>query len=186
MRRFRTDDYKVIPDPDAQILYEPLAYTDEALAQHERELCEDLEGEGATLLFNKDGTLPLAQDTKFSCFSQSSVNLLYGGTGSGSMDASMAATLHSALTAAFGEGCINQDLWTFYVTSGYQRENAATTGGHQGQYRINEVPWSLYEEKGRDELVLPSTAMWRLWCLHAPAARAQISPMMKLALPTTM
>lgn len=144
----QTDDYKVIPDPDAQILYEPLAYTDEALAQHERELCEDLEGEGATLLFNKDGTLPLAQDTKFSCFSQSSVNLLYGGTGSGSMDASMAATLHSALTAAFGEGCINQDLWTFYVTSGYQRENAATTGGHQGQYRINEVPWSLYEEKG--------------------------------------
>lgn len=64
----QTDDYKVIPDPDAQILYEPLAYTDEALAQHERELCEDLEGEGATLLFNKDGTLPLAQDTKFSCF----------------------------------------------------------------------------------------------------------------------
>lgn len=144
----QTTDYKVIPDPDAEIIYEPLAYSDEALAEYESQLCEDLEGEGAALLFNKNDALPLAKDSKFSCFSQSSVNLLYGGTGSGSMDASKAATLHSALTAAFGEGCINQQLWTFYVTSGYQRVNAATTGGHQGQYRINEVPWEKYEEAG--------------------------------------
>ena len=144
----QTEDYKVIPDPDAEIIYEPLAYSDEALADYEAQLCEDIEGEGAALLFNKNNALPLAKDSKISCFSQSSVNLLYGGTGSGSMDASKAATLHSALTDAFGEGCINQQLWTFYVTSGYQRENAATTGGHQGQYRINEVPWEKYEEAG--------------------------------------
>lgn len=144
----QTDDYKIIPDPGAQIIYEPLPYSDDDLAQHERELCEDLEGEGAALLFNKDDTLPLAKDTKFSCFSQSSVDLLYGGTGSGSMDADSAVTLHAALTDTFGEGCINQDLWTFYVTSGYERKNAETTGGNQGQYRINEVPWSLYEERG--------------------------------------
>ena len=141
-------DYKVIQDPDAQIFYEPLAYSDEALAEYEAQLCEDIEGEGATLLFNKDNALPLAKDSKFSCFSQSSVDLLYGGTGSGSMDAGDATTLHSALTSVFGEGCINQDLWTFYVTSGYKRVNAATTGGNQGQYRINEVPWSEYEDAG--------------------------------------
>ena len=144
----QTTDYKIVPDPDAKIIYEPLAYSDDALAEYERQLCEDLEGEGAALLFNKNNTLPLAKNSKFSCFSQSSVNLLYGGTGSGSMDAADAVTLHSALTSVFGEGCINQDLWTFYVTSGHKRENAATTGGHQGQYRINEVPWSEYEKAG--------------------------------------
>lgn len=144
----QTTDYKVIKDPDAQIYYEPLAYSDEALAEYEAQLCEDIEGEGAALLFNKNNALPLAKDSKFSCFSQSSVDLLYGGTGSGSMDANDATTLHAALTSAFGEGCINQDLWTFYVTSGYKRVNAATTGGNQGQYRINEVPWSEYEKAG--------------------------------------
>lgn len=143
-----TTNFRVIKDPDAQIFYEPLAMDNATLAEHEAQLCEDIEGEGAALLFNNDNALPLAQGTKFSCFSQSSVNLLYGGTGSGSVNADEATTLHAALTSRFGEGCINQDLWTFYVTSGYERVNAATTGGNQGQYRINEVPWSEYESAG--------------------------------------
>lgn len=144
----KTTNFKVVKDPDAQIFYEPLAMDNATLADYEAQLCEQLEGEGASLLFNKNNALPLAAGTKFSCFSQSSVNLLYGGTGSGSVNADEAVTLHAALTDTFGQGCVNQDLWTFYVTSGYKRVNAATTGGNQGQYRINEVPWSKYEETG--------------------------------------
>ena len=143
-----TTNFKQIQDPDARIIYEPLLMDDATLAEYEERLCEDIEGEGAALLFNKNDALPLSQGTKFSCFSQSSVNLLYGGTGSGSMSADNAVSLHSALTSRFGDGCINQDLWTFYVTSGYERVNASTTGGNQGQYRINEVPWSEYEDAG--------------------------------------
>ncbi len=144
-----TSNFKIVKtDPNAQIFYEPLPMDDATLAEHEAQLCEDIEGEGAALLFNNDNALPLAEGTKFSCFSQSSVDLLYGGTGSGSVNADEAVTLHAALTSRFGEGCINQDLWTFYVTSGYERVNAATTGGNQGQYRINEVPWSEYESAG--------------------------------------
>ena len=143
-----TTNFKQIQDPDARIIYEPLLMDDAALAEYEKRLCEDIEGEGAALLFNKNDALPLSQGTKFSCFSQSSVNLLYGGTGSGSMSADNAVSLQSALTSRFGDGCINQDLWTFYVTSGYERVNASTTGGNQGQYRINEVPWSEYEDAG--------------------------------------
>ncbi len=143
-----TTNFKVVADPDAQIFYEPLALDDAALEEAERALCEEIEGEGAALLFNKDNALPLEEGTKFSCFSQSSVDLMYGGTGSGGVDADDAVTLHAAITETFGSGSVNQDLWTFYVTSGYSRENAATTGGHQGQYQVNEVPWRLYESAG--------------------------------------
>ena len=137
---------KIIPDPDATIYFWTDYENEEDLVAYEQQLCRDIEGEGAALLLNKDDTLPLAEGTKFSCFSQSSVDLLYGGTGSGQVSSDDAVTLSAALQESFGEGTVNPDLWKFYVTSGYKRENAATTGGNQGQYRINEVPWEKYTD----------------------------------------
>ena len=46
---------------------------------------------------NNNNALPLAADAKVSTFSSSSVNLVYGGTGSGNIDASTADTLRTAL-----------------------------------------------------------------------------------------
>ena len=137
---------KIIPDPDATIYFWTDYENEEDLVAYEQQLCRDIEGEGAALLLNKDDTLPLAEGTKFSCFSQSSVDLLYGGTGSGQVSSDDAVTLSAALQESFGEGTVNPDLWKFYVTSGYKRVNAATTGGNQGQYRINEVPWDKYTD----------------------------------------
>ena len=139
---------EIIPEEGATIRYWTEYQTKEELVAYEKELCERIEGEGATLLVNKDNTLPLAKNSKISCFSQSSVDLLYGGTGSGQVSSEDAISLKAALEAedAFGEGSVNPDLWKFYVTSGYKRVNAATTGGNQGQYRINEVPWSKYSQ----------------------------------------
>ncbi len=137
---------KIVAEEGATI-YFASSYPDEAeLVAHEAELCRQIEGEGAALLVNKDGALPLAKGTKFTTFSQSSYNLLYGGTGSGSMSADDAVTLKSALETVFGEGTVNTEQWKFYVTCGYKRVNAATTGGNQAQYRINEVPWSKYTD----------------------------------------
>ena len=113
---------------------------------YEAELCRQIEGEGAALLINRDNALPLAKDSKFTPFSQSSYNLLYGGTGSGSMNADDAVSLRGALIQVFGEDCINMDQWKFYASAGYKRVNADTTGGNQGQYRINEVPWEKYSD----------------------------------------
>ena len=121
---------EIIPDPDATIYFWTDYENEDDLVAYEKELCRDIEGEGAALLLNKDDTLPLAEGTKFSCFSQSSVNLLYGGTGSGQVSANDAVTLMAALQESFGEGTVNPELWKFYVTSGYKRENAATTGGN--------------------------------------------------------
>lgn len=99
------------------------------------------------MLINRDNTLPLPKGTKFTTFSQSSFNLLYGGTGSGSMSADDAVSLKGALETVFGEKTVNPNQWKFYITAGYKRVNAATTGGNQAQYRINEVPWAKYPQK---------------------------------------
>ena len=137
---------KIVPEEGATIRYWTDYQNEEDLVSYEKQLCEQIEGEGAALLRNNDNTLPLAKGTKFSCFSQSSVDLLYGGTGSGQVSAANAISLKAALEDSFGANTVNPELWKFYVTSGYKRVNAATTGGNQQQYRINEVPWSKYSD----------------------------------------
>ncbi|MBR1842503.1 MAG: glycoside hydrolase family 3 C-terminal domain-containing protein [Oscillospiraceae bacterium] len=137
---------KIVAEDGATIYFASAWDSEEELVAHEAELCRQIEGEGAALLVNRNNALPLAKGTKFTTFSQSSYNLLYGGTGSGSMAADDAVTLKTALETVFGEGTVNTDQWKFYVTSGYKRVNAATTGGNQAQYRINEVPWEKYPD----------------------------------------
>ena len=137
---------EIIPDPDAEIYFWTNYENEEDLVAYERQLCEIVEGEGAALLVNRDNTLPLAKGTKITPFSQSSFNLMYGGTGSGQVKADDAVSLKAALEASFGEGTVNPDQWKFYATAGYKRVNADTTGGNQAQYRINEVPWEKYSD----------------------------------------
>lgn len=78
-------------DPNA------IRYKSEYASQEERleagkELCYEVESEGAALLLN-NGALPLAKGTKVSTLSINSVDLTYGGTGSGNVDASKALNL---------------------------------------------------------------------------------------------
>ena len=138
---------EIIPDPEAKVQFTSDYESEEELVAFEKELCESIEAEGAALLVNNDNTLPLSGDTKFTTFSQSSYNLMYGGTGSGQVSAEDAVTLKDALEESFGKGCVNPKQWDFYANSGYARVNADTTGGSQSQYQINEVPWSEYTEE---------------------------------------
>ena len=137
---------EIIPDPDANIYFWSNYESEEELVEFEKQLCHDIEAEGAALLVNRDNTLPLAAGTKFTPFSQSSFNLLYGGTGSGQVSADDAISLKAAMDGVFGENCVNPEQWKFYASCGYKRENADTTGGNQAQYRINEVPWDKYSD----------------------------------------
>ena len=136
---------EVIPDPDAKIYFWSDYENEEDLVAFEKQLCRDIEAEGAALLVNRDNTLPLAQGTKFTPFSQSSFNLLYGGTGSGQVSADDAISLKAAMDGVFGENSVNPEQWKFYAGAGYKRVNADTTGGSQTQYRINEIPWEKYD-----------------------------------------
>ena len=141
---------KIEADPNAKIYYWTEYEDQQELVDKEYNLCRQIEGEGAALLINRDNTLPLPKGTKFTPFSQSSFNLIYGGTGSGSVNADQAVTLRGALVEVFGDGCFNQDQWKYLASSKYKRVNAATTGGNQNQYRINEIPWDKYPAKLRD------------------------------------
>ena len=143
----KADTQKIVPDPDAKIYFWSNFDNEEDLVAYEKELCRTIEAEGATLLVNKNDALPLAAGTKFTTFSQSSYNLMYGGTGSGHVSAEDAVTLKDAFESVFGAGSINPNQWNFYANSGYARVNADTTGGNQNQYRINEVPWSEYSQE---------------------------------------
>ena len=80
-------------------------------------------------------------------FGHGSVDLMYGGTGSGSVDTSKAPNLKQALEA---QGItINQTLWDLYssdsMMSKYSRLTPASisdTLEANTQYAVNEAPWS--------------------------------------------
>ncbi len=113
------------------------------------ELVKQVEGEGAALLLNHDNALPLGKDASVSLFSTSSVDLVYGGTGSANVDASKADTLKSAMEKAGFK--VNQALWDFYLTgegSAYKR----VAGGFTGSSAVGEAPWSAYTQNVLDSV----------------------------------
>ena len=80
-------------DPNAQYFTTDFSSPEE-MVDYGLTVAQQVEAEGAALLMN-NGALPLAKDAKVSTFSSSSVNLVYGGTGSGNIDASTADTLRT-------------------------------------------------------------------------------------------
>lgn len=137
---------KIIPGEDSKIFYWTDYESEEDLVAHNNAICYELEAEGAALLLNRDNALPLAPDTTFTMFSQSVADPVFVGTGSASMTNGDAVSLYGALENSFTKGCVNLEMWKFYKTSGYKRENAKLSGGSPDQYRINEVPWEKYSD----------------------------------------
>ena len=72
---------------------------DDALTAWQKALCEQIQGEGSVLLTN-NGALPMEKGMGVTVFGRGAVDTIYGGTGSGQVDTSKAATMTSALTAA--------------------------------------------------------------------------------------
>ncbi len=64
-------------------------------------LARQIEQEGIVLLRNEGGALPLARGAQVTLLGQNSVDFVYGGAGSGSIDASSAAALAAMGYAAF-------------------------------------------------------------------------------------
>ena len=151
---FNLDTYKLVKSGDEQDAeYFPKEYESvEEMVASDLEVCERVEGEGAVLMKN-DGVLPLEAGDVVSTFSHSSVDLVYGGTGSGDVEVTEdTPTLYSALSDA---GLIvNDALWDFYKSGNGSGEDytrvmgkmSATSAG-ETTFALNEVPWSLIEEE---------------------------------------
>ena len=138
---------------ESAVYYESYFANEEERVAAGAALVKQVEAEGASLLTNVDKALPLAEGSKVSLFSTSSVNMVYGGTGSGNVDASKCDNLKVALEK---EGfAVNETLWDFYKTGDaaiYTREDAGATAQDSetatgyGAAEIVEAPWSIYTE----------------------------------------
>lgn len=136
-------------DPNA--IYYPSDFdTAEEMVSYGEELCELVEAEGAALLMNENNALPLTAGSKVSLFSNSSVNLVYGGTGSGNIDASTANTLKEALQNSGME--VNETLWNFYLEDAkeYLREVGGVVTTKAAS--TSECPWDVYTEDVRNSV----------------------------------
>lgn len=124
------------------------------------EICYTVEGEGAALLLNRDGALPLTSGDRVSTLSSNSVDLVYGGTGSGNVDVSKADDLKTALEKS--GFTVNPVLWDFYKTGDGSKYNRSAASGESavlaGQASINEVPLSVYTEKVKNSIAEYSDA----------------------------
>ena len=109
----------------------------------ENSLIEDIQEEGSVLLLD-DGTLPLASGSSVSLLGRSSVDLIYGGTGSGAVDASTVSTLRGAMeNAGFS---VNPTLWEFYENSDVTR-SLEIWAGRETYSDAGEVPISDYTDE---------------------------------------
>ena len=143
-----------LENEDPHATYFPLDFEDmEDMYAQGDALCYQVEAEGAVLLMN-NGALPLDEGAKVSTLSSSSVDLVYGGTGSGNVDASQAYDLKTALELAGLE--VNPVLWDFYQRGeGAQYRRSAASGESAalaGQASIAEVPMDCYPGEVTDSL----------------------------------
>lgn len=128
--------------------------TDEERIEAGKQLSEKVEAEGATLLKNDDAALPLPAGAKVTLFSHSSVDVVYGGTGSAGLDTSEVPDLREGLEAAGLQ--VNPTMWDFYQSgagSEYARQSVSITGpGSVTSNSVNEVPWSAYDQATLDSV----------------------------------
>ena len=114
------------------------------LYKYEEDKCAEIAQDGITLLKNDNNLLPLEKGTTFSIFSKSSVDLVSGGSGSGSGSFELTADLKEGLEATGFK--VNQQLWDFYKTgngSSYGRGPGVINYGADLDWSINECPLSV-------------------------------------------
>lgn len=123
----------------------------EELEAHDKEVAEQLSGEGIVLIKNENNALPLASGAAVSAFSHSSVDFVTCGIGSADIDTSNAPTFKEALESVGLS--VNPTLWDFYDTgagSSYIRYPGKlanqTEGATRAEYTVNEVPVSAYTD----------------------------------------
>ena len=123
------------------------------LYAYEESKVAEIAQEGIVLLEN-DGLLPLDKGTTLSIFSHSSVDLVSGGSGSGSGSFELTKNLKEGLEGAGLK--VNDKLWNFYSKgegSSYKRGTGVINYGADLDWSINECPLDVIT---KDEAVVKS------------------------------
>ena len=116
------------------------------------EIGKQAEAEGAVLLKNENNALPLKSGSRnITLFGITSVDPIYGGTGSGAVNTATAPTFKKAMELSGFN--INSTVWNFYKDSqeeyGREELRSASSWFSRG-YTINEVPWSNVKKSTED------------------------------------
>lgn len=122
-------------------------YADESLFDYDSRVATQIMSESTVLLWNENKALPLSEGSAVSMFGNSSVNMVYTGSGSGSISVSKVVNMKDALTDNGFK--VNGELWDFYKNgegskkAGYGITQAG--GGDMSGYVMNvkEVPSSV-------------------------------------------
>ena len=101
----------------------------------------EVEGEGIVLLKNENGTLPLAAGSKVSLVGVTVMDPVYGGTGSGAVDADGAPNYYDVLVGA-GFDVLDKPLLDYYVENEAKRDT----------YNIGEVKWKKVSKNHDDTI----------------------------------
>lgn len=103
-------------------------------------LVREVEGEGIVLLKNENSVLPYAEGAKVSLIGVTALDPVYGGTGSGAVDANGAPNYYDVLVGA-GFEVTDKPLLDWYVENEFGRTS----------YEIGEQKWSKVKKKHKDE-----------------------------------
>lgn len=121
----------------------------EAALAGTEEVIQDLVGEGAVLLKNDNGTLPIqtsaSDKAKVSLFGIASYSMVTSGSGSGSTSATGTIKLKDAMEEVNFD--VNPTLWSFYETcagEGYGTGAGASQAVGGLNQRLSEVPQTKY------------------------------------------
>ncbi|MCM1233082.1 MAG: glycoside hydrolase family 3 C-terminal domain-containing protein, partial [Ruminococcus flavefaciens] len=134
----------ILLGPMRDLLSSVLAETgslSETTIQNSRDICEEVASEGIIMTKN-DGTLPLTGVTNLNVFGWASTNPVYGGTGSGTVDASTAVTLLSGLeNVGFS---LNSELSDKYTA--YRGDRPAITINNGQDWTLPEPTADSYDD----------------------------------------
>jgi len=116
------------------------------------ELVAQIVEEGAVLLKNDNGALPLAAGTTISLLGRYAADPVYGGAGSGTVDSSDCVTLYQGIVNA---GLTVNDTAFNFISSNYATyPKAAITmdDPSTAAYYIGEIPWSDYSSDAQGSI----------------------------------
>ncbi|WP_165443548.1 glycoside hydrolase family 3 C-terminal domain-containing protein [Olsenella sp. Marseille-P4559] len=108
------------------------------------ELVTIIEGEGIVLMKNDNDALPLSTSNTVSMLGRTAADPIYGGSGSGTVDASSCINFHQGISQA---GFTINDTaynWINDNYSNYDKANITMDNQSTATYYIGEIPWSDY------------------------------------------
>lgn len=133
-------------DADQYQYFKPDYKSKEETLREANKLNEKIAGEGFVLLKNNDNVLPLKNKNNISVFGKNSVNLVYGGSGSGGSTSADTVGLYDSLKKAGFN--VNNELEKFYRSSdsGSGRDRSPSMGTILSGLRIGETPIKAYPQ----------------------------------------